>query len=535
MSGGVYDFAQVLGLLRRRSLLIAIAVLAAMGCAVLALAVTPPLYTARALVYVDPDPRQLLSAFERADASAGDAARVESEVAILASDRVLLAVVERLELAHAADFAPQAGWIETIAAGVGLAAAEPPSGEMAMRLALERLRKSASASRLGPTYLMSVEARSERPERAAQIANILAATYVELNLVGKVEALEAARAVVERTLALNQQAGFRETLSGRAQALALETQLQIAGVSIVSPAIAPTAPSAPNPRLVLTLAGLFGLGFGIVLAFVTENNFGGFTTPGQMAGVLRLPVLGVLPRQRLPEGPEVFSVADQIAHAPLSGFAEAVRQVRAAIDNGLALRPATGAGAVIALASAEDGEGKTVAALAIARTYALAGAKTVIVDCDLRAPSLNAHLGTRPSNALRTYLAGAPGDILWQDMIVSDHVSPLAAIIGGDASATPTDHLVTGAAFGRLIEALRARFDIVVLDTHALERAVDGLYLARQADIVVLVAAAGTTPQRDIRTVRDRLAGALKPGAALAGILSFAQARGSEAGNFRRA
>ena len=81
-----------------------------------------------------------------------------------------------------------------------------------------------------------------------------------------------------------------QTLLARVSDVEQQASLQIADSRVVSPALAPTNTSFPNPPLFLTLALLSAVALGVGLAFLYENYIGGFTTEGQVSAVLRLPV-----------------------------------------------------------------------------------------------------------------------------------------------------------------------------------------------------------------------------------------------------
>lgn len=305
--------------------------------------------------------------------------------------------------------------------------------------------------------------------------------------------------------------GQYETLAARNADLRVQAQMQMADARIVSPAVAPGAPSFPNPPLILAIAGALGLGLGLGLALVHENFVGGFVSETQLAMVTRTPVVADLPAQK-PLG-EAGSAADMVVAAPLSRFSEAVRRARAGIDRHL--RRAGGRepdrGAVIAVTSAVSQEGKTSVALALARTYALAGRTTLLIDCDLRRPAVHDRLGLAPGAGLFDYLAGRIAPDGLAAIIGRDDETGLSVIMGARPPGVPTDQLVTGGAFLRLLAAARDNFEVIVLDTPPVLPVVDALYLAQYADIVLLVVKWAATAQSDVRGALRRLDEARPP------------------------
>ena len=292
-----------------------------------------------------------------------------------------------------------------------------------------------------------------------------------------------------------------QTLLSRAQDLEAQADLQLADSRIVSPALAPRTPSFPNKTLILVVAGIAALGLGVALAFLYEYLLGGFVTEDQVEAVLHTPVATTVPRQRAKTERE--SLANMMVTAPLSIFAEAVRRARAAIEQSLRAAPGgqnDDPSRVIMVTSTAPNEGKTTLALALARSYALSGRRTLLVDCDLRKPSVHRHLDIEPSKGLLDFLGSEPDQSVTLGSILSqDSLTPVTIVVGARRSDLPTDQLLAGPAFGRLIAAARKSFDVVVLDTPPVGPVVDGLYIAPFADVIMFVTRWASTPQGDAR------------------------------------
>lgn len=305
-----------------------------------------------------------------------------------------------------------------------------------------------------------------------------------------------------------------QTLLARAQTLDTEVALQVADSRIVSPAFTPTEPSFPRTGLVLLAVAIVSLGAGIGLAFVFETYIGGFTSETQVEAVARVPVAAAVPR--LTGCPDETAVADHLVNAQLSGFAESFRRLRISVDQfGPGAvdfdKPETPKrGKVIMVSSALPGEGKSTVALCLARTLAMAGDRTVIVDCDLRRPSIQRHMDIMPSSGLADLLSGT---LSGQDMtriVKEDPKTDLTAVVGDRCADTPTDRLFNQKSFSELIASAAARFDYVILDTPPIAPVVDGLYLARYADAIVFVIEWAKTPQSECIRCLDKLAQAKK-------------------------
>ncbi len=311
-----------------------------------------------------------------------------------------------------------------------------------------------------------------------------------------------------------------ETLLSRIQDVEAQADLQIADSRVVSPALAPQYAAFPNKTLILALAGFCAILLGLALAFLYENLIGGFTGDEQLAQVLKLPVAATVPRQRAKSERE--SLANTVVTAPLSGFSESIRRIRANVDQSVRHAspdkpPAT---KVIMVTSTAPNEGKTTLSLSLARSYALTGQRTLIIDCDLRKPSLHRHLNIESSTGLLDYLSSDGDGVALQSIISSDPLTSVTTILGARRSNLPTDQLLSAVSFARLIRAARNSFEVIVLDTPPVGPVIDGHYVAPHADAIVFVTRWATTSQSDVRKAVTGLMAARQPDTQVLAVLN---------------
>lgn len=313
-----------------------------------------------------------------------------------------------------------------------------------------------------------------------------------------------------------------QSLLVRAQDMDTQASLQMADSRIVSPALPPHSPSWPNPPLALLLAAIGGLGLGILLAFIYDNLIGGFTTEEQAEAGLKTRVATAIARTRIQA--TGIGLADLVVNAPLSAFAESVRRIRATIDYQVRLvtpENSSRTGRVIMVSSTAPNEGKTTVGLALARSYALAGRSTLLIDCDLRHPSVHRLLDIEPSRGLNEFLGDTTHQRISLDSIIStDALSNATVIVGAHISQYPTDQLLTAAAFTKLIDAARASHDVVILDSPPIGPVIDGLYIAPFADVIVFVVKWASTAQRDARKTLASLNAVKRPGSTILAVLN---------------
>ena len=296
--------------------------------------------------------------------------------------------------------------------------------------------------------------------------------------------------------------------------------LQIADASVASQALAPNRASFPRKKLILALALVLSAGLGLGLGFLNEFFVGGFASEDQLRDVLKVPDVISVPAI----SDEEEDVANAVIEAPLSAFSESFRQLKKSVDKSLRGRETQG-GAVVLLTSAVPAEGKSTSGLSLARTYAQSGLKTVLVDLDLRKPSLGSKLGLEQGEALLDFLSGQSGMAELAAVTHAEEASGLAMILGGGRPDVPTDSLMGSQRMRELIAELRAQFDVVILDTAPVLPVVDTLYLLDQADAVLQMVRFASTNQRDARRAHARIAQELRAGVEAIPVLTMEQQR----------
>lgn len=285
-----------------------------------------------------------------------------------------------------------------------------------------------------------------------------------------------------------------ENLIGRIRNLEASAAVKVADSRVVSPAFPAGKPWFPNWSVALSLAILLGLGGGLALALLHEFYIGGVASVAQLGNLLPIKVAGAAPRVRgrgMSKTP-----ADLVVTQPMSVYAEAFRQVRAALDR----RFHRETGRVVLVTSALPSEGKSVCALSLARTYALGGKRTLLIDADMRDPSQHKQLGLEPKSGLLQYVTQERSDG-GPEIYQFDPKCNLGVILGSRRSDVPTDQLVQSEAFLLLLEAARQSFDVIIIDGPPLLPVVDSRYIAAQADQVLLCVRANQTTQGEVRAV----------------------------------
>lgn len=263
-------------------------------------------------------------------------------------------------------------------------------------------------------------------------------------------------------------------------------------ISIVDRAVAPDTPSKPNPLINMALAAAMGLGCAVLGAFIMEALDESLTTPEDVESKLGVPVLGAIPQ--LAKG-----MTPQEALADIrSSFSEAYYSLRTALQ----FSTADGVPRSLLVTSARPSEGKSTTALAIAQNLARVGARVLLVDADLRNPSLHKNEAVDNSRGLSNLLSGST-DLA--GAVQPSRDKNLFLIPCGPLPPNPAE-LLGGARVHAFLEKAQAEFDVVVLDAPPVLGLADAPVLASQVEGTVFVVESKGARRGQARGALKRLA-----------------------------
>lgn len=306
-----------------------------------------------------------------------------------------------------------------------------------------------------------------------------------------------------------------------------ETSLAVesnsSNVSVVDSASPPKSPSYPRKSFVLFFGLVCGAGVGLTLAFLINYLDNTVRTPEQMVEQIQLPSLGVVPSFALERGPaagaqqpqtpprrsddakEILLINEAQAHlpvvyvhAPKSLAAEAYRTIRTGILLSRAGQPPR----TILVSSAQSSEGKTTSSVNLAASLASAGGRVVLIDADLRRPSLSKHFSLDPNLPGLVDVITGQRDV--RDVYIKDLVRRVTVIPSGRIPPNPAE-LLGSLEMASLLDTLSAEFDYVLIDSPPVLPVTDSVILSRYVDGVILVVKGGFTPRRVINDAKNRL------------------------------
>jgi polysaccharide biosynthesis transport protein len=323
-----------------------------------------------------------------------------------------------------------------------------------------------------------------------------------------------------------------QTMLSRMRELEIQAAIQMPDSRLVSPALPPRLPSFPNKRMVLALALFLGLFAGTGAAVLNEYIVGGVTSEDQLRDLLKARSVTTAPLVAFHPEKE-RSVADKLVSSPLSGYSEAIRQLRASLELSLrrkaAHRPpdAKAQGHCIVITSPIPAEGKTTVALGLGRAFATAGNSVLVIDGDLRLPALHEQAGTPTEVGLIDYLSNPDKQQLNERILAQDVLSSAFILPGRGHAIQETDHLLASSAFADLITIAKEAFEIVIIDTPPFLPVVDARYVVPFADAVVMVVRYASTTQSDVRRAGQALAEVMPPDSEFVALLNHQPERHS--------
>ena len=421
--------------------------------------------------------------------------------------------------------APTRAWItqpvlEQVISGLGL------------NMTTEELAKHISTRIPRETVTIKVMADDNDPKTAQRLANTVAQTFMEQNRRLSVGNLTTSKETLARQIAklsgdidtTAQQVERLRTIvvggNGTPQDTVLLQQLQTElstnqvtystllknmqeielsesraseGLRLIEPAVEPLKPSKPNVPLNTGAGLLVGLvvsiGLAVLLQYADDTVKGNEDT----SRVLGAPVLGVISEFKSTDDRSKDLVT---VEAPRSAASESYRTVRTNVQFSSLDVPV---GSIV-ITSAQSREGKSTVAANLAVTMAQAGKRVLLVDADLRRPSLHRLFGLSNRHGLTDLLLNERRAV--EDLALDTHVPGLQVLPSGPQPPNPSEALGSRR-MRQVLEEMRQIADVVILDSPPLLAVADGLVLGATVDAAILVGAAAVPAARSPSVPRN--------------------------------
>jgi len=299
-------------------------------------------------------------------------------------------------------------------------------------------------------------------------------------------------------------------LLNSAQELRVAQAGTVGNVRIIDDAAVGPAPVRPQKGRILAISLVLGLAAGVVLVLLREALRTGISDPDALEEALGLPVYAVVPHSKIhlaaeKQAKRKTSVVPLLARdAPTDGAVESLRSLRTSLNFALMEEERN----IVVITSPGPASGKTFISANLAWVMSQNDQKVLLIDGDLRRGHLNAYLeGRRRSPGLSEVLSGQS----WLEEAVVSLVPDQLDVLPSGAFPPNPSELLMRPDFGSLLEKLRGRYDVVLIDTAPVLAATDAAVVAKHAGTVLMAVRAGQTTERETRAAIRRLAQARIP------------------------
>ena len=339
--------------------------------------------------------------------------------------------------------------------------AERVISKLELPLLPEDLQKKVGAKLVKDTQLIEISVTDDNPVQVKNIANAYASEFVTIT-----------KEVIPSSALIN--------------------------VKVVEPAVVPLDPVKPNATLNVILGFLIGLMASIGLAFLMETLDVTIKEQEDVEGLLGVPSLG-----KIPGGESPFLLSND--NAIVSDAYRSIRTNLQYINFNQSIK-------TLIVSSPNQSEGKTTVSANLAIVYAQAGYKVLIIECDLRRPTLANLFYIPDDRGLSNVLAGAA---TVESVMRETQVDGLQIISSGPIPPNPAD-LLNSEHMDRALADLREKFDLIILDSPPALAITDTAILSTKADAVLLLSHYGKTKKNEIVAAKEALS---KVGARIIGFV----------------
>ncbi len=384
------------------------------------------------------------------------------------------------------------------------------SGTAIPKITAQEVSSSISIAAQGESNVIDVSATTTSPQRSARLANTYARSFVSTQVASSQRYFASARKVVERQYEALTGEEKEEpqglALLNRIQSLTILAKLKSGEAKVLQAATAPASPSSPKVTRNTVLGAILGLLLGLGLAFLFERLNRRLRKPEEAQEAFGLPLLGTVPQSRAIDASNHGSSAAELPFRENEAF----RMLRASlryfnVDDDMR---------TVLVTSHSAGVGKSTVAWNLARVSAT-GSRTVIVETDLRNPTIARQHGLEPGPGLSEVLTrqvGLDAAVQFKGVVTEASANgteveepTLHAIMAGAQPPNPAE-LLESEAMEELLAQLRERYTLIVLDTAPLGVVSDCFPLLRRVDGVVGVARMGRSTRDSIVQMREQLA-----------------------------
>ncbi|KPF93996.1 hypothetical protein IP81_00535 [Novosphingobium sp. AAP83] len=280
-------------------------------------------------------------------------------------------------------------------------------------------------------------------------------------------------------------------LLDRYNQVAAAANIQQGAITKVDDASVPGAPISPNLTKNLLAAMVVGIGLAVALAVLRDSLDDRLRSVDDVERKLGTPLLGFTPNV------ESMDVEAQVAD-PFSALMESYSSLRTSLDFAQ-----SGDNRVLMVTSSQPSEGKTLTATVLARKYAELGHKTLLIDADLRKPTVSAMFGAtkRPTQGFVEVLLG---DIDLQSALIKGTIDNLSVLPVGSIPHNPVE-ILSSPRLAEFIQKCRGDYALIMIDSAPVMGLADAPLVSRLVDGVVFIVEANRSNFGQTKTALRRL------------------------------
>ena len=300
--------------------------------------------------------------------------------------------------------------------------------------------------------------------------------------------------IIQRDADTNRQ--LYDALLQRYKEIGVAGGIGVNNISVVDRPEVPGAPSSPQLLLNLLIALVAGLVLGGAAAWALEQIDQGLTDPSEVESDLHIPLLGTVPQAA--QGTPLELLADRKS---------AVSEAYVSIQTRLSFATDHGVPRTIAVTSSKPAEGKSTTSFALALSMARSRRRVLLIDGDMRSPSVHNLLAIPNGRGLSTYLAG-DGEL--DGMILPTSYENMSVMTAGPMPPSAPE-LLSGDRLAQLLAAVRGSFDQIVIDAPPVMGLADAPLIGSNVEGVIYVVEFHSTQKSMVRVALARLAAANIP------------------------
>jgi capsular exopolysaccharide synthesis family protein len=292
-------------------------------------------------------------------------------------------------------------------------------------------------------------------------------------------------------------------LLSRMKEAAISSTMVSSVLSVIDPAETPLFPSSPRKFRNMALAIVMGLMGGVFLAFIIEQFDDTIKTVEEAETVCQLPILGIVPLLRRNKGLALLGQGTGAANPepgliPYNNLRSIVADAIFGVRTSVLLSGPAGPPATIMVTSPNPSEGKSTMAANLAISLAIDGRKVLLIDADMRQPSIHKFFNLPPMPGLSDAITGSAA---YKDVILPTEIPNLSIITAGTTPPNPAS-LLGSKVFKDTLESLREEFQHIIIDTPPTLGMPDSRILSPSIDSAILVLKYHSTRRETARAAR---------------------------------